>query len=226
MVARFAQQHRGRRTRDPILRKSCATPQRVLSAAAMLWSVSAARADDLPPELRVIVTPDLPADPTETADNNLLALNSAMFDLYGASGAIFQANFLAHHPVILGLVLGRRRAFHPLSPGPAAARRPAGADRLSAPEVGRAQHHGPGRGGDALYREPQEPVLARLAPGLSQPHAIRSRQRERDRHAGGLEGEQCQHPAEQYRLHGSMRRRRARSPWPICRTSPRSRRRC
>ena len=31
----------------------------LLSAAAMLWSVSAARADDLPPELRVIVTPDL-----------------------------------------------------------------------------------------------------------------------------------------------------------------------
>ena len=89
----------------------------LLSAAAMLWSVSAARADDLPPELRVIVTPDLPADPTQTADNNLLALNSAMFDLYGASGAIFQANFLAHHPVILALFSGAGGHFILYRPG-------------------------------------------------------------------------------------------------------------
>ena len=89
----------------------------LLSAAAMLWSVSAARADDLPPELRVIVTPDLPADPTQTADNNLLALNSAMFDLYGASGAIFQANFLAKHPVILALFSGAGGHFILYRPG-------------------------------------------------------------------------------------------------------------
>ncbi len=89
----------------------------LLSAAAMLWSLSPARADDLPPELRVIVTPDLPADPTQTADNNLLALNSAMFDLYGASGAIFQANFLAHHPVILALFSGAGGHFILYRPG-------------------------------------------------------------------------------------------------------------
>jgi hypothetical protein len=89
----------------------------LLSAAAMLWSVPAARADDLPPELRVIVAPDLPATPSETADNNLLALNSAMFDLYGASGAIFQANFLASHPVILGLFSGAGGHFILYRPG-------------------------------------------------------------------------------------------------------------
>ena len=88
-----------------------------LSAAAMLWSVSAARADDLPPELRVIVAPDLPADPTQTANNDVLALNSAMFDLYGASGAIFQANFLAKHPVILALFSGAGGHFILYRPG-------------------------------------------------------------------------------------------------------------
>src|SRR6478752_8539871 len=95
------------------LLRSCA----LLSAAALLWSVPAARADDLPPELRVIVTPDLPADPAQTADNNVLALNSAMFDLYGASGAIFQANFLAHHPVILALFSGAGGHFILYRPG-------------------------------------------------------------------------------------------------------------
>jgi hypothetical protein len=44
--------------------------------------------------------------PGEVAIQNVVALNSAMFDLYGTAGHIFQHNILAQHPVILGLFSG------------------------------------------------------------------------------------------------------------------------
>ena len=46
------------------------------------------------------------ATPTSTATQNVLALNSAMFDLYGAAGRVFQQNILANHPLILGMFSG------------------------------------------------------------------------------------------------------------------------
>jgi hypothetical protein len=88
----------------------------LLSTAALLWSVPAVRADDLSPELRVIMG-TLPGDPVATANNNILALDTAMFDLYDASGAIFQANILAQHPVILGLFSGAGGRFILYRPG-------------------------------------------------------------------------------------------------------------
>ncbi len=77
----------------------------------------------------------------------MLALNTGMFEFYGDAAKIFQKNILSKHPVILGLVLGRRRPDDPLSAGIGAARRAASADRVSAAEVRRPQHDGacPGR---------------------------------------------------------------------------------
>jgi hypothetical protein len=45
--------------------------------------------------------------PGEVAAANLIALNTAMFELYGDAARIFQANILARHPVILAMFSGR-----------------------------------------------------------------------------------------------------------------------
>src|SRR5262245_36156844 len=95
-----------------ILRNLCAC----LSTAAFLLSSSPARADELPPELQVIVQ-SLTTSPGDVANKNVLALNSAMFDLYGASAQIFKANILAHHPVILALFSGAGGRFILYRPG-------------------------------------------------------------------------------------------------------------
>lgn len=41
--------------------------------------------------------------PAATATQNILALNSAMFELYGSAGRVFQTNIRANHPIILGM---------------------------------------------------------------------------------------------------------------------------
>ena len=78
----------------------------------------------------------------ETATKDVLALNTMMFQLYGASGAIFRKNLMDHHPIILGLFTRCRWPLHPLPAGPVAARSAAGADQVSAHEVGWALDHG------------------------------------------------------------------------------------
>ena len=81
-------------------------PGAVLSTAILLGAATApARADSLPPELQAIVG-TYPGNPTETANDNILALDLAMFDLYETSLAKFKVNILAHHPVILALFSG------------------------------------------------------------------------------------------------------------------------
>lgn len=55
--------------------------------------------------------------PTEAATQNVLALNTAMFSLYGEAGRIFQKNILAQHPVILGLFSGTGGRFILYRPG-------------------------------------------------------------------------------------------------------------
>src|SRR5271155_1736844 len=42
----------------------------------------------------------------EVANDNVLALNPSMFQLYGDAGKLIQRNILAQHPVILGLFSG------------------------------------------------------------------------------------------------------------------------
>src|SRR5262245_2998361 len=46
------------------------------------------------------------AAPSDVATKDVLALNSAMFDLYDGAARIFQKNLLSKHPVILALFSG------------------------------------------------------------------------------------------------------------------------
>jgi hypothetical protein len=62
-------------------------------------------AADMPTYMDVIVAGEPPA-PAETARQNVLALNTAMFGLYDESGRIFKKNLLGQHPVILALFNG------------------------------------------------------------------------------------------------------------------------
>jgi hypothetical protein len=55
--------------------------------------------------VKEIVAP-LGSDPAATATKDVLALNTAMFELYGSSAQIFKANLLAAHPIILALFSG------------------------------------------------------------------------------------------------------------------------
>jgi hypothetical protein len=57
------------------------------------------------------------ATQAETAAQNVLALNTAMFELYGNAGKVFQRNILAQHPVILGMFSGAGGRFLLYRPG-------------------------------------------------------------------------------------------------------------
>ena len=61
------------------------------------------RAADLPDYMKVIVGDAPPASATDVANQNVLALDLAMFGLYDDAQAKFQKNFLAEHPIVLGL---------------------------------------------------------------------------------------------------------------------------
>ena len=78
----------------------------------------AARAADPPADMQAIVG-QVNSSPGETATNNVLALNTAMFGLYDAAGHIFQKNILAQHPVILALFSGTGGRFILYRPGAA-----------------------------------------------------------------------------------------------------------
>ena len=53
----------------------------------------------------VITGATIPAQ-DRVAFQNLLALNTGMFELYGSAGQLVQGSILAQHPVILGLFSG------------------------------------------------------------------------------------------------------------------------
>jgi hypothetical protein len=57
------------------------------------------------------------SSPADTAVKNVLALNTAMFELYDDAAKIFQRNILAKHPVILGLFSGAGGRFILYRPG-------------------------------------------------------------------------------------------------------------
>ncbi len=88
-----------------------------VAAAVVLFSYPAP-ADDLKTGLQTIVG-KLNASPAEVATKNVLALNSAMFDLYSTSAQLIKANILARHPVILGLFSGAGGRFILYRPGEA-----------------------------------------------------------------------------------------------------------
>jgi hypothetical protein len=91
---------------------SCALLLTVLA----LGAGSSARAAEVPDYLKTIVGTET-TTPADIGTKNVLQLNSSMFELYDASGRIFQRNFLATHPVILGLFTGAGGRFILYRPG-------------------------------------------------------------------------------------------------------------
>jgi hypothetical protein len=85
-------------------------------AAMVLAGAGTGHAAGLPSYMEPISGPTT-STPAETATSNVLALNTAMFELYDNSGRIFQRNILARHPVIFGLFSGAGGRFILYRPG-------------------------------------------------------------------------------------------------------------
>src|SRR4051794_11516586 len=79
----------------------CATLTSMVSTSFSL----AAKAQDLPAYMAPISGRTV-SSPVETATKNVLALNTAMFELYDNAARIFERNILSRHPVILALFSG------------------------------------------------------------------------------------------------------------------------
>jgi hypothetical protein len=77
---------------------------------------SLGHAADLPDYMQPIAGV-VTVSPTEVANDNLLALNKSMFQLYDETGKLLQRNILAQHPVILGLFSGAGGRFILYRPG-------------------------------------------------------------------------------------------------------------
>ncbi len=88
----------------------------MLSPFALSESGSPASAADVPDYLKTIVGTET-ATPAEIGIKNTLQLNTSMFELYDNSGKIFKKNFMATHPVILGLFSGAGGRFILYRPG-------------------------------------------------------------------------------------------------------------
>src|ERR1700676_3550778 len=89
-----------------------------MTSIALAGAAGTARADDLPDYMKPIAG-HTAANPADTATNNVLALNTGMFELYGDAAKIFQSNILAQYPVILGLFSGAGGRFILYRPGQA-----------------------------------------------------------------------------------------------------------
>jgi hypothetical protein len=84
------------------LRFGCAA---LAAVAVMVAAAPSSMAADYPAYMDAIVA-GTPPGPAETATQNVLALDTAMFGLYDDSGRVFRSNILAQHPVILALFTG------------------------------------------------------------------------------------------------------------------------
>jgi hypothetical protein len=87
-----------------------------VTSIALLGLGTAAKAQDLPSYMAPIAGRTA-SSPAETATNNVLALNTAMFELYDDAASVFKANILSKHPVILGLFSGAGGRFILYRPG-------------------------------------------------------------------------------------------------------------
>src|SRR5215472_14738118 len=81
-----------------------------------LGASSPLAAADMPAYMDVIVAGEPPV-PAETARQNVLALNTAMFGPYDEAGRIFRKNLLGQYPVILALFNGVGGRFILYKPG-------------------------------------------------------------------------------------------------------------
>src|ERR1700719_4629355 len=88
----------------------------LLTSVAIAWCGAQAQGAEVPAYLKPIVGTQT-ASPAEVGTKNILQLNASMFELYDASGTIFQRNFLAQHPLILGLFSGAGGRFILYRPG-------------------------------------------------------------------------------------------------------------
>jgi hypothetical protein len=88
----------------------------LLTLLGLAGAVPPGAANELPAYMKVIVGGGSP-NPAETARQNVLALNSAMFALYDASSEVFRDNILSQHPVILALFSGAGGRFVLYRPG-------------------------------------------------------------------------------------------------------------
>jgi hypothetical protein len=86
----------------------------LVTALALASAISTAA--ELPPDLKLLVgTPPRSAADLET--QNILQLNTSMFELYGEAGKAFSRNIRANHPIILGLFSGSGGRFILYRPG-------------------------------------------------------------------------------------------------------------
>jgi hypothetical protein len=89
-----------------------------LSLIVLAGAATPATSQELPSYMAPI-TGSNAVSAAETATNNVLALNTGMFELYGDAGKIFRRNILSKHPVILGLFSGAGGRFILYRPGQA-----------------------------------------------------------------------------------------------------------
>jgi hypothetical protein len=87
-----------------------------LASIVLVGLATPARSQDLPPYMAPITGRNA-VSAAETATNNVLALNTGMFELYGDAAKIFKRNILSKHPVILGLFSGAGGRFILYRPG-------------------------------------------------------------------------------------------------------------
>jgi hypothetical protein len=98
---------------DSLLKRyACATAASIVLAGAP----TAASSQDLPSYMAPISGRTV-STPAETATKDVLALNTAMFELYGDAARVFKKNILSKHPVILGLFSGAGGRFILYRPG-------------------------------------------------------------------------------------------------------------
>jgi len=180
------------------------------ACAALLTAVglgSLGHAADLPDYMQPIAGV-VTVSPTEVANDNLLALNRSMFQLYDETGKLLQRNILAQHPVILGLFSGAGGRFILYRPGMAP---------LEAPPVPmvyqllKSVGHstiGSERGGCTVYRQSREPGMACITAGLSQPDAIGIGYARSRRAPARPARCPAHHSSEQCRIHGQLRQKR------------------
>src|SRR5215471_3237456 len=87
-----------------------------LTSIALAGMGSTVEAQDLPSYMAPILGRTV-SSPAETATKNVLALNTAMFELYDNAAKIFEKNILSKQPVILGLFSGAGGRFILYRPG-------------------------------------------------------------------------------------------------------------
>jgi hypothetical protein len=91
---------------------SCA----LLALGAIIGPGARAQGAEVPGYFKTVVGTQA-ASPAEVGTKNVLQLNTSMFELYDNSSRIFQKNFLAQHPLILGLFSGAGGRFILYRPG-------------------------------------------------------------------------------------------------------------